>query len=151
MSFNGYGYGQGYMNPYGQMGYGYQMPQQPIPPQANLQQQTQQTGNQFAYCNGMEGAKGYYMPANSTVLLMDNDNPYFYIKTSDLQGRCTIRSFEFHEITEGGKAKPIENNSVDMTQFAKAEDIAVLSQKMDEMMSLLSKRQTPPQSAKKGE
>lgn len=67
MSFNGYGYGQGYMNPYGQMGYGYQMPQQPIPPQANLQQQT---GNQFAYCNGMEGAKGYYMPANSTVLVV---------------------------------------------------------------------------------
>lgn len=155
MSFNGFGYGQGYQNTYGQTGYGYQIPpiNNPNPnynvsPMSNFNQQ--QANNVFAYCNGIEGAKGYNMPPNSTVLLMDNDNPYFYIKTSDVQGRSSIHCYEFKEVADNQKEPKGQKDSVDFSQFAKVDDITVLSQKIDELKSLLTATETKPQIAKKG-
>lgn len=60
------------------------------------QQQTQT----FTYVNGIEGAKSFPIAPNQTVLLMDNDNPIFYIKASNQLGQSTIRIFRFEEIKE---------------------------------------------------
>lgn len=47
---------------------------------------------------GLEGAKAYQMPANSTVALFDNNEDVMYIKTTDGAGFPTIRAFSFSEI-----------------------------------------------------
>lgn len=48
--------------------------------------------------NGIDGAKAYQMPANSTVALFDNNEDIMYIKTTDGAGFPTIRTFAFNEV-----------------------------------------------------
>lgn len=53
--------------------------------------------------NGVDGAKAYQMPANSTVALFDNNNDIMYVKTTDGAGFPSVRSFRFEEITQETK------------------------------------------------
>ena len=65
------------------------------------QTRTSYMTNQYAYVNGIEGAKAYLMNPNQTILLMDSDNPIFYLKSSNQLGQSSIRTFKFEEIKEG--------------------------------------------------
>lgn len=49
------------------------------------------------WVNGIEGAKGYIIQPNSTVVLMDSERNYFYLKTANEAGIASIRIFEFQE------------------------------------------------------
>lgn len=62
------------------------------------QNKTLQGGNTFSYVNGLEGAKGFAMPPNQTILLMDSDNPMFYLKTSNNLGQAFIKAYKFEEV-----------------------------------------------------
>ena len=59
------------------------------------QQQAQPTvqGSSITFVNGLEGAKGYMLPPNNTVILMDSDNSKFYIKSTDAVGMATIKGY----------------------------------------------------------
>ena len=72
-NFNGYGYGayQGYG--------GY--------PGTSYSQQPQQQVNMYAFVDGLEGAKAYQVKANSTMLLMDSQQPICYKKTVNHVGQ----------------------------------------------------------------
>lgn len=70
----------------------YGMPQQ----NANVPQQT----NQYAFVNGIEGAKSYPMQPNQTVLLMDSESSVCYMKQSNALGQSTLRYFKLSEVTE---------------------------------------------------
>lgn len=63
------------------------------------QQQAQPTvqGSSITFVNGLEGAKGYMLPPNNTVILMDSDNSKFYIKSTDAVGMATIKGYRFEE------------------------------------------------------
>lgn len=63
-------------------------------------QPRQNFNNQYAYVNGIEGAKAYLMNPNQTILLMDSDQPIFYLKTSNGLGQASIRIFEFKEVLQ---------------------------------------------------
>lgn len=56
------------------------------------QQQAQPTvqGSSITFVNGLEGAKGYMLPPNNTVILTDSDNSKFYIKSTDAVGMATM-------------------------------------------------------------
>ena len=56
---------------------------------------------------GLEGAKAYQMPANSTVALFDNNEDLMYIKTTDGAGFPTIRTFAFNEVVANN---PVPDN-----------------------------------------
>ena len=81
-------------NPY----YGQPMNNQPILTQNQIQN--------LIRVNGIEGAKAYQMPANSTVSLFDANEDIMYIKTTDGAGFPVIRTFSFTEIKE--ENKPVE-------------------------------------------
>jgi len=66
----------------------------------NPYQPRQNYNNQYAYVNGIEGAKAYLMNPNQTILLMDSNQPIFYLKTSNGLGQATIRIFEFKEVLQ---------------------------------------------------
>lgn len=106
---NGYGYGYGYggwnrgyssqpitspQSPQGFNGYQGQMPQMEPQPQQG------KPSLQVPWVNGEVGAQAYLIAPNSTVLLMDSDNPIFYIKTSDLSGKAAIKAFKYEELTQ---------------------------------------------------
>ena len=65
-----------------------------------FQQMFPQMNNQqnLIRVNGIDGAKAYQMPPNSTVALFDGNDDIMYIKTTDGAGFGNIRMFQFNEI-----------------------------------------------------
>ena len=63
--------------------------------------------NNINWVSGLEGAKQYPLNRNGAVVLLDNDQNKFYIKTCDNIGMCDVRVFEFTEITNSSKGSNI--------------------------------------------
>ena len=59
--------------------------------------------------NGIDGAKAYQMPANSTVSLFDANEDIMYIKTTDGAGFPAIRTFAFNEVV--ANTNPIQDTA----------------------------------------
>jgi hypothetical protein len=97
-----YPYGQTLRNTYGNERDFYSQ-------QMNAQQQQQQNmyvpqqppmqmQSNIEYVNGIEGAKAFMLPPNAQKLLLDSDNPFFYIKTTDPQGKPVVKRFKYIDI-----------------------------------------------------
>ena len=71
--------------------------------------QPQMTTQNLIRVNGIDGAKAYQMPANSTVALFDNNEDIMYIKTTDGAGFPAIRTFAFNEVV--ANTNPIQDNA----------------------------------------
>lgn len=100
-------YGGVYQSPYGQPPFynayaNLQNNQQNFPqPQQQIQVPQQQQApiqSNIEYVNGIEGAKAFILPPNAQKLLLDSDNQFFYIKTTDLQGKPTVRRFKYIDV-----------------------------------------------------
>lgn len=61
------------------------------------EQQIQQP-QQLNRVTGVDGAKAFQIPANSTVALFDDTRDVFYVKTTDSGGFPTVRAFAFTPI-----------------------------------------------------
>lgn len=57
-----------------------------------------QSENTLIRVTGLEGAKAYQMPPNSTAALFDGGEDIMYIKSTDGAGFPTIRVFRFEPI-----------------------------------------------------
>lgn len=58
------------------------------------------TGQGLIWVSGESAARSYLVAPNCTVLLMDNEDSRFYIKSADACGMPTIRTFEYVEIVK---------------------------------------------------
>ena len=109
----------------------------------NLQNQLQQmnpyqqnqNSNQIQYVNGIESANAYQMSPNSSVLLMDNNLPRFYVKTTDAAGMASVKTFEFHEYVE---QKPEEINP----------ELYVTRKEFEELKKMIQEKETAHESVK---
>lgn len=54
----------------------------------------------LAFVSGIEGARNYILPPNSTIYLRDSDRNVIYIKTCNNEGKYTLKSFEMVEIDQ---------------------------------------------------
>ena len=103
-------YGQQQFNPQMQQMYqNQQQYQQQMQPQMQPQF-TPVFKSNIEYVNGIEGAKSFVIAPNSKLLLMDSDDNYFYIKTTDIQGKPTVKTFKYIDIE---KEKEKENQKND--------------------------------------
>lgn len=136
--YGNYPYGNIYqpygVNPNYQNNYGNQMQQ----PQM-FQQQNQQTQmNQYAFVNGLEGAKSFQVPPNQTILLMDSDSPLCYMKSSNSVGQSTLRYFKLTEVSEselkGNNSQPQQSQD-----YALKTDFDILSKRLDELSKKIEK------------
>lgn len=93
--------------------------------------------NVFAYVNGLEGAKAFFVPPNGRVLLMDSDNPIFYIKTANTIGQTTIRPYRFEEIQEQTAPKVDYVKQSDLTVF----DVRI--KRLEDILSGVKKNAEP--------
>ncbi len=84
--------------PYGSSygGY-YQQPQQQITP---MQTQQQISNGGLIWVEGAEAAKAYMVAPNNTVVLFDTKEPVMYIKSADMSGMPSTRTFQIEEIGE---------------------------------------------------
>lgn len=91
-----------FQNPYASL-----MPQNQFYPQSMNNQQIipQEQPQNLIRVNGIDGAKAYQMPANSTVSLFDSNEDIMYIKNTDGAGFPSIRMFRFEEIKETTKSE----------------------------------------------
>lgn len=91
-----------FQNPYASL-----MPQNQFYPQSMNNQQIipQEQPQNLIRVNGIDGAKAYQMPANSTVSLFDSNEDIMYIKNTDGAGFPSIRMFRFEEIKEITKSE----------------------------------------------
>ena len=80
-------------------------PQMMNPTPIQPQEQTQN----LIRVNGVDGAKAYQMPANSTVALFDSNEDVMYVKSTDGGGLPSIRTFVFTEkLNVEGKSPDVE-------------------------------------------
>lgn len=88
------------MIPYQNLGYpGLQSTPYNVPSVPMYQPQTGQT-QQLTRVTGLDGAKAYQMPPNSTAALFDNNEDILYIKMTDGAGFPTVRVFRFEEVAQ---------------------------------------------------
>lgn len=61
-------------------------------------QSPQQNNNGIIWVQGEAGAKAHLVGAGNSVLLMDSEGSYFYIKSTDMSGIPNLRKFSYEEI-----------------------------------------------------
>lgn len=108
----GYPYYQQQPSYYGNQ-YGNQY-QNVMPQQAQVQQAQQVAQTNYlplTFVNGIEGAKAFIVPANSTVFLKDSDSNVLFEKKADAQGKYTLIAYtltQIKDINNIGKELPQE-------------------------------------------
>ena len=112
----------------------YQMPQ--TIPQAAPQPQS---SNGIIWVQGEAAAKSYLVAPNQSVLLMDSEEPTFYIKSSDPSGMpLPLRIFDYTERNGVQNIPPAAQNisNVDMTNYITREEFE------EKLASLTSQKKT---------
>lgn len=69
-------------------------------PQAMPQAQQVQPASGLNWIEGAEAARAYIVAPNCTVVLFDTKNPIMYIKSADISGLPTTRTFKISEIDD---------------------------------------------------
>ena len=81
-------------NPYGQpQPYSWRQPTWTAP-----QPSVTQPVNGLVSVTGIEGAKAYQLPPNSSMPLFDSNEDLLYVKTTDAGGFPTVKAFRFEAI-----------------------------------------------------
>lgn len=87
-----------------------------------VQQQNNNTG--ITWVQGEAGAKAYPVAPGNSVLLMDSENSYFYIKTTDNSGvPQPIRKFKYEEETGTKKKEETKKSEIDLSNFVTKEEL----------------------------
>jgi len=85
--------------------------------------------NNLTRVTGMDGARLYQMPPNSTVALFDGNEDLFYVKSTDGAGFPTIRTFRFEEV---------QPQPVPQPDYVTRDELNALSDKIDKLMEALN-------------
>lgn len=149
-------YGNLYQSPYGQPPFynayaalqnGQQNFPQPQQQVQNTQPQPQQQvvmQSNIEYVNGIEGAKALILPPNAQKMLLDSDNPFFYIKTTDMQGKPTVRRFKYTDVDAEESNEKKETPKIDYVTLEQFEELLdnfdTLKKEFDKMKSAKPKK-----------
>lgn len=85
---------------------------------------TQQPNSGLLWVQGEAAAKSYLVTPNNTVLLMDSEAPRFYLKSVDMAGMPTMKTFEYKEITVApATAQAYTEPPVSRSEFQELQEI----------------------------
>ena len=131
--------------------------QMPIPPTS------QKPPNELIWVQGLEGAKGFLVAPNNTVVLWDTENPVIYVKSADASGIPSMRVLDFTErntdTSNSPKNTPKTHECTCGDKFVTKEkfealkgDFERLMAKVEEMASpIIEKSKTTTKKAKESE
>ena len=118
-------------------------------PQMQNPQPTMQMQSNIEYVNGIEGAKAFILPPNAQKLLLDSDNTFFYIKTTDAQGKPSVRRFRYVDIDAEQSQPKQEQQKV---SYVTLDQFADLLQNFDNLKKEFEKlKSAKPQKAEEKE
>lgn len=82
--------------------------------------------------SGIDGAKNQIVQPGQTVWMMDNNEPYFYVKSADNVGSCTFRIFQFAEVQEVAQEQP-EQPQIDLSQYVQRSEFEQLKAMIEQL------------------
>lgn len=98
-------------------------------------QQNQPQVNQYAFVNGIEGAKAFQMQPNQTVLLMDSEREVCYMKQANAMGQSTLRYFKLVEVSE----QELRGQAQAQHDYVLKSDFDELNKKVEDLLASISK------------
>lgn len=114
--------------------------------QGTQQSQSPSQNVNWIYVSGVDGAKNQIVQPGQTAWMMDNNDPYFYVKSVDGVGSSTFRIFQFAEVQEVASEQAAQSQ-IDLSQYVQRGEFDALKAQLEEYTSTQSKRQ---QKANKG-
>lgn len=120
--------------------------------QAQAQAQAQQAGTGIQWVQGEAGAKAYWVAPGASVMLMDSEEPRFYIKSADGAGMpMPLRIFDYTErqqaqqpvmptAQQAAQAAPQPVQQAPAENYATWAELAAVLQRLEEI-----ERQAPAQ------
>ncbi len=95
------------------------------------------------WVQGEEGAKSYQLLPNESRMLMDSENNFFYLKSTDGSGMPTTRKFKYEEITLGqGIPKPqttIEPTQEMVNTFVTRKEFEGFSSEYNKLLDMMKR------------
>lgn len=102
--------------------------------------QTMPTENvNWVYVSGVDGAKNQIVQPGQTAWMMDNNEPYFYVKSVDNVGSSTFRIFQFAEVADVVPEQSAQPQ-IDSSQYVKREEFEQLKAQLEQFTNKQSKR-----------
>lgn len=87
---------------------------------AQAQQATPAQNVNWIQVSGIDGAKNQIVQQGCTAWMMDNNNPYFYVKSVDKIGSPEFHAFFFQEVSESEinqRTMPADQPQIDFSQY----------------------------------
>ena len=101
------------------------------------------------WVQGEVGAKAYPVGAGNSVLLMDSDDKYFYIKSADMAGMPTLHKYFYSEVID--EVPRIEqSHSYDTAQLASRDEVKQLQDEVDSLKKQLEDVKAMKEQNKRG-
>lgn len=97
--------------------------------------------------SGIEGAKNQIVQQGHTAWMMDNNAPYFYVKSVDNVGSCTFRIFQFTEVQEIAQEQT-EPPQIDMSEYVQRGEFEQLKAMIEQLTNAQGKQ--PAKANKEG-
>ncbi len=118
--------------------------------QGTQQSQTPSQNVNWIYVSGVDGAKNQIVQPGQTVWMMDNNEPYFYVKSVDKIGSPEFHAFFFQEVSESEinqRTMPTEQPQIDLSQYVQRSEFDALKAQLEQLTNTQKKQ---PQKANKG-
>lgn len=89
--------------------------------------------------SGIEGAKNQIVQPGQTAWMMDNNAPYFYVKSVDGVGSSTLRIFQFSEVAETTLEQTTQPQ-IDPSQYVQRGEFDELREKIEQLTTTQKKQ-----------
>lgn len=106
---------------------------------------TQAQNVNWIQVSGIDGAKNQIVQPGQTAWMMDNNQPYFYVKSVDNVGSSTFRIFQFAEVQDVATEQTVQPQ-VDLSQYVQRNEFDELKSQLEQLTTGQSKS---PQNANK--
>lgn len=110
--------------------------------QQNTQTTQQQSSGQnvkWIYVSGIDGAKNQIVQPGQTAWMMDNNEPYFYVKSVDGVGSSTFRIFQFAEVADVAPEQPAQPQ-IDPSQYVQRAEFDELKAQLEQLTTSQKKQ-----------
>ncbi len=114
--------------------------------QTTQRSQTPSQNVNWIYVSGVDGAKNQIVQPGQTAWMMDNNEPYFYVKSVDGVGSSTFRIFQFAEVQEVSPEQAAQPQ-IDLSQYVQRGEFDALKAQLEQLANTQKKQ---PQKANKG-
>ena len=109
-----------------------QTTQQSQPPSQNVS---------WIYVSGVDGAKNQIVQPGQTAWMMDNNEPYFYVKSVDGVGSSAFRIFRFTEVQETVPDQAAQPQ-IDLSQYVQRSEFDDLKAQLEQLTNTQKKQPT---------